>query len=215
MGAGNCRATERPSRSDSSSQGIGPKLNCLGSCKENLGNSWARDRMWCQFVCSPGAQSKSHQNQGKKLQLILADADLALQRGKESGLLCQDSPCSTSAKTSLPATVTLAVHPAGNPQPRLHSCSGDNQPSKADQHFPCPGRRTGLKDTVTVLALLLYSSSLHGSGHIHCSDSPPAGSFAYAPQQTPRLPAGFTAGQRDLPVLNKRLGSCLLQALQA
>lgn len=126
----------------------------------------------------------------------------------------QDLPCSASAKTSLPATVTLAVHPAGNPQPRLHSCSGDNQPSEAHQHFPCPG--TGLKDTATVLALLLYSSSsLRGSGHIHCSDSPPAGSSAYAPQPPPRLQAGLTAVQRDLPVLSRRLGGCLLQALQA
>lgn len=172
--------------------------------------------MWCQFMCSPGVQSKSHQNQWKKLQLTSADADLGLQHGRESGLLCQDLPCSASAKASLSATVTLAGHPAGNLQPGLHSCSGDSQPSEADQHFPCPGRRTGWKDTAMVLALLLYlSSSLRGSGHNHCSDPPPAGSSAYTPHPPPRLPAGLTAGQRDLPVLNKRLRGCLLQALQA
>ena len=93
------------------------------------------------------------------------------------------------------------------PRPGLCSCSGDSQPSEAAQHFPCPGRRTGLKDTAVVLALLLCSSSsLHGSGHSHCSDSPPAGSSAYAPQPPPRLPAGLTAGQHDLPVLHKKLG---------
>lgn len=39
--------------------------------------------------------------QWKKLQLSSADADLGLQNGTESGLLCQDLPCSASAMTRL------------------------------------------------------------------------------------------------------------------
>lgn len=53
--------------------------------------------MWHQFVVF----TKSHLNQWKKLQLTSADADFGLQHGTESGLLCQDLPCSASAKTWL------------------------------------------------------------------------------------------------------------------
>ena len=126
---------QRPSSSHSSIQGIGPKLNCLPVCLSiqavaRKSKSWARDRMWCQFMCSPGIQSKSHQNQRKKLQLTSADADLSLQHGRESGLLCQGLPCSASAKTSPPATVTSAVHPAGNPGPGSAPAQGTVSPPR-------------------------------------------------------------------------------------
>lgn len=68
---------------------------CLGSCKEK--QILAGDRVWHQFVVF----SRSHRNQQRKLQLTSADADLGLQHGTESGLLCQDLPCSASARAWL------------------------------------------------------------------------------------------------------------------